>query len=204
MIDFTERHSAATPSVALAAALAALCITSSLAQTAPDAVQDRSAESSAFSEEIEVRGRRPLGLLRVEAQAARERVWEVFNEITPNEEFHIHCSSTRSTGSRIPQRTCRPNFARAGASDSARALLDGLFQNCESMAVLPPGESALFHQCAQVALSAAQIGLTEIRHKERLLDEEIRRLALEDPNLQQAIIDYHSIYEEYNEARRGR
>ncbi len=196
--------SAAKTSVALFAVVAASCMTSVWAQTNSDDQAIQGADSSSFSEEIEVRGRRPLGLLRVEAQAARERVWEVFNEIMPNEEFHIHCSSTRTTGSRIPQRSCRPNFARTGTSDSARALLDGLFQNCEPMALFAPGESPFFHPCAQVGLSAAQIGLTEIRHKERLLDQEIRRLALEDAQLQQAILDYHALYEEYNDARRGR
>lgn len=179
------------------------CVTSAWAQTAAENRDERSGETTAAMEEIEVRGRRPLGLMRAELQSARERVWEAFNEITPNEEFHIHCATRRTTGTRIPQRVCRPQFANVGTSESGRALLERLFQNC---APAGPTEaySQLFDACAQVALSAAQVAMSAIHYKEQLLEQEIRRLALEDPSLHQAILDYLALEQEYKDARERR
>ncbi len=84
--------------------------------------------------------------------------------------------------------------------------MDGLFLNCPTLADLDPqaAYSQIFDQCAQMAMSAAQVGRSEIHHKEQLLEQEIHRLVLEDQKFREAIVDYHTLNEEYNERRQER
>ena len=54
-------------------------------------------------------------------------------------------------------------------------MLEGIFSNCDPLLQTTGG--ALFSECAQAGLSAAQVGMSTIHYKEQLLEEEIRRLA---------------------------
>jgi hypothetical protein len=77
-------------------------------------------------DEITVLGTRSMRTLRLEVQAARERVYDLFNSLNSDDEFDIHCRNVPRTGTRIPRagaaaRTCdgRPRDHRA--SRGARA-----------------------------------------------------------------------------------
>jgi hypothetical protein len=73
------------------------------AQEAPP-VRAAGDPNAQISDEVIVRGKRTLLDLRTELQAARERVWGVFNAINSNNDFDISCMDAARTGSRIPQR----------------------------------------------------------------------------------------------------
>lgn len=96
------------------------------AQSGPAAPDDRPGgeaertEEITVDEEITVVGQRSLRLLRLEVQIARERVYGLFNSLNSNDEFDVHCSNAPRTGTRIPQRVCRPQYADNGTSDAGQ------------------------------------------------------------------------------------
>jgi hypothetical protein len=114
--------------------------------------------------DIIVRGRR-LGDLRTEIEHAEEALFARFNDINSTDEFDIRCHSDRYGYMR--RRVCQSNVMRKLLGQIGSAQARG-FQGRGS-----PGAAALFAE--------------EANRKERLLNEEMRRLASEDDQLQQAL-----------------
>lgn len=118
-----------------------------------------------IDEEIVVRGR-SLTILRQQLRLAEEAVFARFNEINSDDQFDIHCYEEAPTGSRIRRRLCHPNFWRtAQASAGQEALLA-----MQGMSALPP-----------------EMFVAEAVVKREQLAEEMRRLAMEDEELMQAL-----------------
>ena len=68
-------------------------------------------------EEIIVYGDKSLHVLREETIAAEEAVFSIYNDINSNDDFDIHCYEEARTGTRIKSRTCVPNYVRGISQD---------------------------------------------------------------------------------------
>ena len=153
-------------------------------------------------DEVIVRGRR-LTELRADIQMARERAYGIFNDINSNDEFDIHCSDERKYHSRTTQRVCRARFETRISADAGQEYLSALRWSCRD----PHG----LHDCmfdgggaSAVAISAAQGVQSDAPRKSDLMNEEIQRLARENPRFAQAILDYYEASRQLETATRKR
>jgi hypothetical protein len=165
------------------------------------AAQDAGARpetSEPVTEEIIVTGRQ-IARLRFEAQAARERVYEIFNDINSDDEFDIFCTDQTRAGTRVPQRVCRAQFESRISSTSAGEYMAGLTSACGVVT-----QECIFSEVSQQATSRAQGVEAEAPYKRALLDAEIQRLARENPDLRDAILGFLQLEHDYNKARKGR
>ena len=147
-------------------------------------------------EEVTVRGQRSLYALRIEVQAARERVFDVFNSINSNDRFDIHCRNRSQTGTRIPQRVCSPRYADDATSDAGKDFHLALFFDCGGQIT---GEACF----TRSAFSRAQGAVVEVHPRGRELAAEVQRLARENPEFRRAISEYQAVERQYEDARRG-
>ena len=183
--------------------IAASLLTLSSPTVAP-AQDDPSATATATTEgaqepieEVVVRGRRTLFALRREMQDARENVWEVFSAINSDDDFDIACTSTPRTGSRYKNRTCQPRYADNATRRAGQEL-------ARRMSVCAPGDSTCLEAAMQMATGEAQAHLAIIPYMDKRLDDEFHRLAVEQPELATAILEYLAKEHEYDEATRSR
>ena len=104
------------------------------------------------------------GEIRAQIQRAEQAVYDRFNEINSKDEFDIHCYREAQTGTRILRRVCESNAWRTAmekmAAEIARAMQGG--------AAIP-----------------AAVYLAEGVSKNKLLAEEMKQLAGQDPVLRQ-------------------
>jgi len=150
-------------------------------------------------EEVVVRGRRPADF-RSALEAARVRVYEVFNDLNSDDAFDVHCQAEDSTGTRLRQRTCRPQFKDDISNAAARAWMDGLRSACTSGV----SQECIFSPAASQAISMAQGEEIKEGTMQQRFAAEMARVVAENPELQRAILDYEAIERAYDEARAGR
>jgi hypothetical protein len=105
-------------------------------------------------EEVTVRGQMPSSGHRRRAEAAVEQAWEAFNETNSDDAFNVRCGYEASTGTRIRQHVCRPQFWDDAASRAAQAVLQF------------DGSGSIGHQQSE----AAQAHDLEVRLREELRD----------------------------------
>jgi hypothetical protein len=115
------------------------------------------------ADEIIVLGK-SWGEIRAQIQRAEEAVYDRFNEINSNDEFDIHCYREAPIGTRILQRLCESNAWRT--------------------AVAKMGEEFVRSMQGGFAAPTA-VFLAEGQTKNRLLAEEMKQLAVQDPVLRQ-------------------
>ncbi len=152
-------------------------------------------------EEVIVRGRR-LADFRAELQAARVRVYDLFNNLNTDDAFDVHCQVEGSTGTRMRQHICRPQFKDDISADAATAWVFGIKDAC------PQG---LTQECifgnAGAASQGKSTALAE-EGREPLMQKrfalEMARVVAENPQMQQALLDYEAVERAYEEARGGR
>jgi hypothetical protein len=117
-------------------------------------------------EEIVVRGRSPAEL-RAEIELARDAVIARFNDINSDDRFDIHCRLEPRVGSKLEQRVCQSNSWRDQDANFAFDFLREL-----------RGETGANSQ---------QYRAEQLR-VQSLLEDEMRRLAVEDPELREAFL----------------
>jgi hypothetical protein len=165
---------------------------------AQDAAQatDGAQSAQTADEEIVIRGRRTLFTLRQETEAAREHVWEVFNEINGNDDFDISCNTSARTGTRMTRRACRPQYANDATREAGRALARRI-RLCD-----PTSDG--YAGCLEMAMangnSEAQQYIARIAYMDRRLDDEFRQLVRERPELATAVHEFLTKENEYKEA----
>lgn len=159
---------------------------------------DMRIERSSRLEEVTVRGQRSLVAYRLALEASRERIFDIFNEINSDDEFDIRCRNEERPGSRIPKRVCRPEFSRDVASRAAGEYVTALKQFCDV-----GSQECIFGNpfAAQTAMSRARGVESEEHYKQRVLTEEIQRLARESWQLYRALLQHEKLRREYQEAR---
>jgi hypothetical protein len=161
---------------------------------APEDQPDGGAEQSEAilaDEEITVVGQRSLRLLRLEVQLERERVYGLFNSLNSDDQFDIHCGSVPRTGTRIPQRVCRPQFTDSATGDAGGDFVREL-QRC----------GGLSEACLESGRSMAQAELSVVSVRDRELAAEVERLTRENPEFRRAIAGYQAVERRYEDARR--
>jgi hypothetical protein len=144
-------------------------------------------------EEIVIRGRRTLFTLRKEMEAARERVWAVFNDINSDDDFDISCNDRDRTGTRMTKQVCRPEYANRATAQAGKELARRI-QGC-------PPNSPNYEACLAAALetgnSEAQQYIARIAYMDQRLDDEFRRLVRERRELATAINEFLAKENEY-------
>jgi TonB family protein len=161
--------------------------------TAPAGQADRPAEQI---DEITVIGQRSLRELRLEVQIARERVYDLFNSLNSHDEFNIYCYNVPRTGTRIPQRVCRPQYTDSATREASTNFLLGLVLECNGG---PMDEFCT----ARVGFSRAQGALSVLPIKDLQLTEEVRRLTRENTEFRRAITEFQLAESRYEVARRA-
>jgi hypothetical protein len=149
-------------------------------------------------EEITVRGERSIGALRKELEMARERVYAAFNEHNGDNELDVHCAYERRTGSRMPQRVCRPAYAEAATSQAGKEFTQYIQATCS-----PPSDVCL-STAYEFASAVAQAAYSRIPLMDLRIEEVFQQLAVENPDVAAAILEYYEKEREYAETRRRR
>ncbi len=134
-------------------------------------------------EEVVVYGDVPLLVLRSEMDLAIDSYFAKFNELNSTDEFDIHCEREIHTGTRIKQRQCRARFYSDLEAQAAREWRD--------FGGPPP----------QQWLASRQV---LIQRKAQLLDEEMKTLIDEHPELLEALTKAGAAEEKYSSERARR
>jgi hypothetical protein len=153
------------------------------------------------SDEVIVTGKR-LAKLRLEVQTARERAYDVFNEINSDNDFDVHCHNETRVFSHVKRRTCRAQFETRISNGAGKEYLDGLLLSCRG----PEGvtQACMFSGVAERGVSRAQAVESPLQGKSQQLNQEIMRLANEDARFAQAILDFYTVSQKYDAARKRR
>ena len=158
--------------------------------------------SAAVDDEVIVRGRK-LSDFRAELHAAMVHVYDVFNEFNSDDIFDVHCQVEDSTGTRMREQTCRPQFKDDISNAAAKAWVNGIRDACGGQLT----QDCIFSDAANQGKSAAlsEEAVEPLMQKRFAL--EMARVVAEHPEMQQAILDYQAVEHAYDEAvggRRGR
>jgi hypothetical protein len=183
-----------------AAALLGLSL-AALAQAQSEPAATESAPSAQETdEEIVIRGRRTLFTLRKEVEAAREYVWQVFNDINSDDDFDISCNDSSRTGTRARKRACRPQYADRATAQAGKDLARRM-QGCDPTSV---NYAICLEMAMQNGSSEAQQYIARVAYMDQRLDDEFRRLVRERPELMTAVYEFLVKENEYQEAARAR
>lgn len=185
--------------ISMLATWAALSVSPARPQDAVPA-SAAAAESSETADEVVVRGKR-LADFRVEVQQARERAYDIFNELNSTDDFDIECGDQPRRGSRIGRTVCGAAFEGRIAAATAKEYLamlralcpdpEGLTQRC----MTDPGISSR-------AAAAARGPASEAPTQRDRLQTEIERLATTDLQFGQALLDFYDASVRYEEERK--
>ena len=145
--------------------------------TKPDAADSGAAPAGpSVDDEIIVRRRRPQEL-RAQIELAESTFYERFNAINGDHELDIVCRDELLTGTRIPRRECQPRFERdeqaAQGADKTRGL-----------------------QGSQFTVGSGEFAARAF-YKRGLLQQKMRKLVAEDPQLREALMRYVTLQEAY-------
>lgn len=172
-----------------------------LAQSEPAGGERAATAPQEAPDEVIVRGRR-LQELRVEVEDARERAYDLFNEINSDDDFDIRCRDERMYHSHALHRACRPKFEDRIQAAAAREYLSGLFLNCAGGGGVT--QDCMFSNVGQSAIHAAGGVEGQLPAKQDQMADEVLRLANQDDRFARAIIDWYEARRQYDEARKRR
>ncbi len=128
--------------------------------------------------------------LRVKIRLAEDEVYARFNDINSDDGHDIHCYELSSPGTHVRKRRCVSNAWRELAAAGADATVRG-FQS-QSSGTLPDGSP----QASVSGGSGAGVYQANQLHTERVIMDEIRQLANDDPALRDAIARVGEGYQE--------
>jgi hypothetical protein len=173
-------------------AICALCAAVAL-RTAIEAQESAptAAAQSAPTEEIIVLGKQ-LEELRIRIERAEDDVYSRFNEINGNDAYDIHCYERAGMGSHIQRRTCLSNAWRQMDAAVAEATVRDL-QSASGGPAAPQGSQPAGGTPAASHIPQ-QYRAKQLR-TEKLVADELRRLAHEDPELGAAMVRLGQAYQ---------
>ena len=172
-----------------------------LAQTEPSARERGATASQEQTEEVVVRGRR-IGELRAEVEDARERAYELFNDLNGNDEFDVYCHNESRSGTNVPQVICRAQFENRISAAAAREYLSGLFSACNGAGGVT--QDCMFSNAGAAGINRAQGVEGQLGGKSEQMADEILRVARENDEFAQAILDWYEASQQYDAARKRR
>ncbi len=136
--------------------------------------------------------------MRRELERAQEDLYKLFNANTSDHELDMHCHQEMPTGSRISRRVCRPQFVDNATTQGASDLLSYLYSQCQ------PAPPSFACPVASVTLEmgavVAQEPFDKLRYMAKRLDDEMLRLAHENPDVAKALADYQAKDRAYHDA----
>jgi len=151
-------------------------------------------------EEILVLGER-LEELRIRIRLAEDDVYARFNEINSDDDFDIQCTAEQRTGTRLGRQVCAARFEGRISSRAGKDYLSALRTVCNQ----DPGgltQDCMFSGASSYGIVAAQAAESEAPIKRDRLNEEIHRLARENLEFGQAILDFYDTSLRYEEERK--
>ena len=146
-------------------------------QTAIAQETEAETEASEPLEEIIVVAPRTLSSMRVEIRRAEDNVLALFNAINDDRDYDIRCRREVPLGTHIPQRVCNPRF------------VDRLIER----------ENQLY---LRTGVYTEPVG--EIRHHQDILNEMMRTMAEENPQLLDEMELYYQLKTHYDAEREER
>lgn len=117
-------------------------------------------------EEIVVTAERRTSTIRAELEQARERFFDDYNELNPNDKYDVDCRTTRWTSSQIPQEFCWPVFLERAVSEN----LVGAFRGVNLFSPLPVIAKQHGSDYAELRSNVARIANENPEIKESLLE----------------------------------
>ncbi len=185
------------PVLLILALLVTLCAGAAHAQGTA-AARDSANASQQPTEEVVVRGRR-LTELRAQVQKTRENAYAIFNEINTTDDFDVHCHDEKKHHSRVTQRVCRAQFEDRVSGAAAKEYMATLTWSCPAGS---PGQECIFSGYGQRAADRARTVEGEVPLLHDRMDDELQRLAEQDPRFAQAILDFYEASQQYETSRR--
>jgi len=152
-------------------------------------------------DEVIVRGKR-LVELKFAVQKAQEHAYDLFNELNSTKDFDVHCHDEIRLFSHAKQRVCRAQFENRIQTEAGREYLGSLFLRCPGNAELT--QACLFSAIGQSAALQSNAVEGQLPGKRAQMNEEILRIANENPQFAQAILDYYKASQDYEAARKAR
>ena len=184
--DFRRRHVVRAATMTCRRRRFGIALAGVLVFSAPAALAQDADESSGESiEEITVVGQKTLLNLKFAAQRAEEDFFKLFNELNDNDEFDVYCDKDSNTYSRIKRRRCWSPFEREIEEDAMRDMVGASGQLGAGTRRLPLNE-----------------GLVRAKRKQQA--EMLKRMVLENPELQELYSHYGEANIEYFTERERR
>ena len=151
-----------------------------------------------------MRGRR-IGELRAEVEAARQAAYSIFNAVNSNDEFDVRCRRESRAGTNVPAQVCRARFEDDISAAAASEYMSTLFALCQPDANgFLDTQACLFSGPGASAASAAQGVESRAPLKRGQMTDEIFRVARENDEFAQAILDWYEANQQYEAARKRR
>jgi hypothetical protein len=167
-------------------------------ETAHGADQNAPAASGDRPEEFVVTAK-ALEDLRIKIRLAEDEVYARFNDINSNDSYDIHCYDRVSTGTRVPARLCVSNAWRQLGASAADATVRGMQSQSAGVGGELGGQPTT---AAPLPSSSNGYGSGGGQYRanqmlmERLVIQEFRQLAHEDPALHDAVMRLGADYQE--------
>ncbi len=114
-------------------------------------------------DEIVVYGEKSLNKLRRDQDKAQDKVFALFNTLNSDDEFDVLCTYEAPIGSHIKERFCEPNFLVEMRADALRDVARGQYND---------------------------VNFATIFKKEKELQREMKELAVEHPDLREALSEF--------------
>jgi hypothetical protein len=166
--------------------------------TEPTSDDPRNQASKDHADEIIVRGQKPSDY-KIALEAARVRVYDVFNALNSDDAFDVHCQQESATGRRMRRHVCRPQFKDDISNAAAKAWANTLKERCDGLT-----QECIFSETAGHAKVQAQAEEAREGVMQQRFALEMARVIADHPELQQAILDYYALERRYDEARTGK
>lgn len=152
-------------------------------------------------DEVIVRGRR-LAEFRQDVQDKREQAYAIFNEINSDDDFDVRCYDERKYHSRAKRHVCRAHFEDRITAEAGAEYMRALKFFCPPSAGGAANiQDCIFSGIGQQAAQAARRVELGIPNKRDEMNDEILRLANENDEFAQAILDFYAADQRYDEAR---
>ena len=141
-----------------------------------------------------MRGQR-IGELRAEVEDARERAYELFNDLNSNDEFDVRCHGESRSGTNVPQVVCRAQFENRISAAAAREYLSGLFSACNQDGA-GVTQDCMLSNAGATGINRAQGVEGQLPGKREQMTDEIFRVARENDEFARAILDWYEANEQ--------
>ena len=142
---------------------------------------DQSVQQEEVMEEVTVIGQKQIFTLRKQIIQAEDHAFEIFNILNDDDDYDIHCEMVARTGTLIRKRMCLPNFYRQATAAEAQEFL-GYVGVTTYIPVVPSTQNV-------------------VAYKFPIFKAKVKKLALENPNMLDALKKLIELNQELKETR---